>query len=167
MERLIAQTTDFLKRWSLQQYLLAAIALLIVLSVVQVLRFGVTHVQARTIVWSLQDSTETFPTRDMAKELTEYDVILEKGVLGTVPKPQPQPIQVFGILGSKAYLGTNQGDTKPYDVGGEIPGGEKITEISATSVTLEKDGETRTLYVFPTMKPALPKAGDGKPAKTK
>lgn len=97
------------------------------------------------------DQEHPAPPRSQPQEDSEkYKPILEKGILG-VPPP-PQPLQLFGVLGNRALLGDNPGKIQEYDVGGEVPGGEKIVEIGVESVTLEKDGASRTLTVFPELK---------------
>jgi hypothetical protein len=136
-----------------------ALALLFValclLLMIQGLRFVGAALSSRGMA-SRVNTGAVAPERTDRKPATDYDAILEKGLLGKREKgggpsgPAPA-VTVFGILGNKALLGASANDAKPFAIGAEVPGGEKLVEIGTAEVVLEKDGNKRTLKVFPSL----------------
>ena len=100
------------------------------------------------------------PLRRAAPKPEDYDVIAASGLLGTAAKASPKSApnkptdRLWGILGSTALFGPASNKVKPYQVGAAISSGEKIAEIHADHVMLEKDNKRRTEPVFsPDKKP--------------
>ncbi|MBN2309839.1 MAG: hypothetical protein JXR94_12760 [Candidatus Hydrogenedentes bacterium] len=134
--------------------LLALLVVVAALFLLQGVRYGVNAIRAGRLIAALEEYTGTPPGRKDAQPIEYYNAIYEKGVLGKGPQPPP-PAKVFGILGDTALVGTEPDKAKPFQVGAEIPGGEKIIEIRPNEVVFEKDGKQRIATVFP--------GGDKKP----
>lgn len=147
----------FLKQWEIERYLVALLAVLVLLLLVQGVRGITAAVQTGSVLRSLEESNAPPPKRTGKEGVQEYKAMLEKGTFGRAPGAQP--LKVFGILGDSALLGPASEGVKPYAIGAELPGGEKLVEIGPNSVVLEKEGERRTLTVFPEL--AAPSAKDG------
>ncbi len=153
------------------RFLAMLAAFLVLLLLVQGLRYGCAARLGKGLAQSLASSSEMQAKRGEVKDLKGYDGIVQKGILGKVSKKASQTL--FGILGDSALFGTSAKDAKPYKVGAEIPGGEKIVEVSLDEVVLEKDGKQRTVKVFPDVKagskpgsgPKPPEPPEGAPAK--
>ena len=143
----------FLRRWEAERYLEVLLAVLVALLLVQGVRGLSATIQAGSVLRSLEESNAPAPKRVGNDGGQEYRVMLEKGTFGRAPGDQP--LKVFGILGDSALLGTESNNVKPYGIGAELPKGEKLVEIGPNSVVLEKEGERRTLTVFPEF-PASP-----------
>ena len=140
--------------------LVALSCILVVLLLVQGLRYRSLAGLEETVIGSLEQAKGEVPKRTEAKELKEYDPITQQGLLGTVSKPPPQ--KLWGIMGEYALIGPSSGNAKPYKVGDKLSTGEKIVKIGCSEVVLEKDGKQRTESVFPELKKAA-KPGE-KPA---
>jgi len=152
-----------LREWGPDNCLLAMVGVLVFLLLVQGVRWGVTGRLLRGLTESLKLSGDTAPTRDEAKLLEEYDLILEKGILGTKrTAPPPRPAMLFGIMDDRALLGASQDDAELYRVGEEISQGETIVKIGGDEVVLEKESEQRTVSVYEAVVVRPP--GPGRPA---
>ena len=151
MKPFVMRIVAMMRVWGADRCLTTSAIALAILLLVQGARLALTGTMAWGLAQSLEDSAAAPPRRDVAKTLSEYDSIFESGVLGEAPSKGSGAAapQLFGILGSSALMGTDVKEAKPYDVGTEIPGGETIVEVGSDNVVLEKDGERRTLYVFP------------------
>lgn len=147
----------FLRKWETERYLEALLAVLVLLLLVQGLRGLSTTIQAGSVLRSLEESNAPSPKRSAGDGAEEYAAMLEKGTFGRAP--DQQPLKVFGILGNSALLGPTAESVKPYAVGAELPQGEKLVEIGPNSVVLEKEGEKRTLNVFPEFSKSKAKPG--------
>ena len=132
--------------------LVALAGILVVLLLVQGLRYRSLAGLEETVIGSLEQAKGEVPKRTEAKELKEYDPITQQGLLGTVSKPPPQ--KLWGIMGEYALIGPSSGNAKPYKVGDKLSTGEKIVKIGCSEVVLEKDGKQRTESVFPELKKA-------------
>jgi len=132
--------------------LVALAGILVVLLLVQGLRYRSLAGLEETVIGSLEQAKGEVPKRAEAKELKEYDPITQQGLLGTVSKPPPQ--KLWGIMGEYALIGPSSGNAKPYKVGDKLSTGEKIVKIGCGEVVLEKDGKQRTESVFPELKKA-------------
>lgn len=137
----------FLKKWETERYLEVLLVVFVLLLLVQGVRGLSSMIQAGSVLRSLEESNAPPPRRAAADGAEEYKAMLEKGTFGRAPGEQP--LKVFGILGDSALLGATAESVKPYGIGAELPKGEKLVEIGPNSVVLEKDGERRTLTVFP------------------
>ena len=130
--------------------LLVGSGLLILLLVLQGVRYGFAARLGKGLVDSLTAREAEAAERKDAKSLENYKPITDKGILGAAPgKPSPQ--KLFGIMGDMALIGTSD-NAKPYTVGADIPGGEKLVEVAADYVLLQKDGNQRKELVFPVTK---------------
>ena len=149
MRTAVTSIINRVREWGPDRCLLGLLCLLAFLLVVQGGRYCTTRLGAWRLVTSLESSTYTPPHRDRTQKLGEYDTITEAGVLGKVPKGGASlSAQLFGIIVDSALFGSSPNDIKPYKRGDEIPGGEKIVEIGADKVVLEKEDEQRTVKVF-------------------
>ncbi len=134
------------------------LAVLLVFVLAQGVRYVGVRLLARGLTKSIEDTGGLLPGRDAANSLEKYNAILEKGIIGTANKKGAPAAKLFGIMGSSALLGASADKSKLFSLGDEIPGGEKIVEISANKVVVEKEGNKRTLTVFPDMKKKKGKA---------
>jgi hypothetical protein len=163
MRAVVMRAVAKLREWGPGNCLLAVAGVLVFLVLVQGVRWGVTGRLARGLTESLKRSGDARPTRDQAKLLEEYDLILEKGILGTKrAAPPPRPAALYGIMDDRALLGSSPGDAELYKVGDEIPQGERIVEILGDEVVLEKESVRRTVSVYEAM--ATKRGGPGGPA---
>ncbi len=143
------KTLAWLRHWPLETYLVVSLCVLGCLLMFQGARCGVAGIRAVFFARSLDIDPHAVPPRVHAKALDAYDAILDKGLLGKRVKQAPPEVKLLGVLGRQALLGPSSEGAKAYEVGGEVPGGEKIVEITSNSVVLEKEGKQRTLKVFP------------------
>lgn len=127
-------------------------ALLLALLVIQGLRYALAGYAMRSIA-SLAKAGAEIPARTGQKPFSEYEVILEKNLIGKKGAPSAPQENVYGILGSKVLLGASPQDAKPYAVGAALPSGGVLVEITASGAVVEKDGEKRTLTTFPVILP--------------
>lgn len=141
---------DALKPRDLNQALALARAVIIALLVVQGLRSGVAVIRTAYLLGVMEVAESEPPLGDNRDTSEMYKPILEKGVLG-VPPPE-MPLQLFGVLGSTALMGNSPDQIQEYAMGAEVPGGEKVVAVGVESVELEKEGQKRTLTVFPELK---------------
>jgi hypothetical protein len=141
-----------LREWGPDKCLLALTGVLAVLLLAQGVRLGLTWPLGRRLTRYLKSSSGALPQRKETKTLEAYDVILEKGVIGTKVKAKPPRMAVFGIMGNSALLGTSPQDAKPYEVGADLPQGGKLIEIGSDKVVLEVQGKQQTITVFPELK---------------
>ena len=149
MRVVVMRATAKFREWGPDNCLRALAGVLVFLILVQGVRWGVTGRLARGLTESLKLSGDATPTRHQARLLEEYDVILDKGILGTKPTaPPPRPAMLFGIMDDRALLGASQDDAELYRVGDEIPQGETIVKIGGDEVVLEKESEQRTVSVY-------------------
>ena len=149
----------FLRRWETDRYLEVLLVVFVLLLLVQGVRGLSATILAGSVLRSLEESNAPPPKRAGNDGAEEYKAMLEKGTFGK--SPGEQPMKVFGILGDSALLGPESNNVKSYGVGAELPEGEKLVEIGPNSVVLEKEGERRTLTVFPELaaspgKPGVP-----------
>lgn len=125
-------------------------SVLIALLVLQGLRVALPAARAE---WLLRAAAAEAPAKDREKfrePLDKFNAILEKGVLGVPPREAPP--QLFGVLGNVALIGGAPEQVQELSEGATLPNGEKVVHIGVESVELEKDGQKRTLTVFPDMK---------------
>ncbi len=162
MRTFVTQATAKLKEWGPDQGLIVLAVVLAAFLAIQGVRFGFTGFRAASLAESIKRSADPLPKRDGADDLERYDSIPEKGVLGKGGPKGPPPVQLFGIIGNAALLGTSPGDAKPYEAGASVPGGEKLIEVRTTEVVLEKEEKKRTLSVFPDGRP-IPSSGPSPP----
>ncbi len=147
MKSYIDRILKFLRKWEGERYLEVLFVVLVVLLLVQGLRGLSTTLQAGSVLRSLEESNAAAPIRSADDGAETYAAMLQKGTFGKAPGEQP--LKVFGILGDSALLGPTAENVKPYEIGAELPQGQKLVELGPNSVVLEKDGERRTLNVFP------------------
>ena len=145
-QQALAKVRDF----GPDKLLLVGSGLLILLLVLQGVRYGFAARLGKGLVHSLTAREAEAADRKDAKSLEDYKPITDKGILGAAPG-QPPPQKLFGIMGDMALIGTSPDDAKPYTVGAEIAG-EKLVEVAADYVLLEKDGNQRKELVFPVTK---------------
>ena len=136
-----------MRKLSLDSWLMVSAGVLVLLLLVQVVRYARAGSAHGLLVEA--DSSKAPPAREEPELAEKYGVITEKGAFGKPKKSSPPKLQVFGILGKSAWLGTSAKDAKPYEIGAEVPGGDKLIEIHLNSVVLEKGEKKRTLTVFP------------------
>lgn len=155
-----------------EEYLVALLALLALMTAVQGGRFVAAELQTTALQRSLALIGEPPPPRAEA-DAKKYESILTKGLLGQPPQegaPSPD-LKVFGIIGNTALMGPSAEAVQPFEVGATLPGDEKLVSIGTDAVTVEKSGKQRTLKVFdpanaPPEKPEEPKpdaSGQGGP----
>ena len=113
-------------------------------------RCGIAGIQASVFTRTLDIDANTVPTRAETETLEKYEAILERGVLGTSTNEEhtPSSVRLFGILGQQALIGPAPDSVESYEVGAQLPSGERIIEIEIDEIILEKGGEQRTLEVF-------------------
>ena len=141
------EVLERVRKLGLNYWLGAAAAVILVLCVVQVARWtGAGTLGSELIRASLRQAAAS--ERSDVRDLEQYQAIVEKQHFGK-KKPPPGLPTFFGILGESALFGSSPKDIKPYAVDAELPGGWKLVEIRLNSVELEKDGETKTMTVFP------------------
>lgn len=157
MRTYLDRIKTFLKKWETERYLEVLLAVLVLLLLVQGVRGLSAMIQAGSVLRSLEESNAPPPKRARNDGVQEYRAMLEKGTFGRAPGEQP--LGVFGILGDSALLGLASDSVEPYGIGAELPGGEKLVEIGPNSVVLEKEGERRTLTVFPELAASQAKSG--------
>jgi hypothetical protein len=168
MKDYLGEALRVLKRATVETYLGGLSILLAVLILTQGVQCGMARIQSSALKRSLDEVNERPVRKGDAKSLEKYAVIAKKGILGQPPSdaaPAPD-LKVLGILGNHALMGPNAQGLKPYEIGAELPGGEKLVAIEIDSVVLEKEGKKRTLKVFdPANKPpdAPPKPEGGGP----
>lgn len=148
MKTYLEQIKTFLKKWEMERYLEAFLAIFVVLLLVQGARGLSATIQTGTVLRSLEESSAPAPKREATEGIEDYKAMLDKGTFGKGPKG-PSPFKVFAIMGNSALLGADPNKVELYAVGADLPGGQKIIEIAPNSVVLEKDGERQTLVVFP------------------
>lgn len=126
--------------------------MLMILLLVQVVRYVGAKRLGRELVqvWETPAAAQRVP----GKDLKDYQKITETGHLGS--KKKPKSAQLFGILGEVALIGSSPADAKPFAVGAQVPGGEKLVEIRLNEVVLEKDGKRRTVTLFDPNLPTKP-----------
>jgi hypothetical protein len=127
-----------------------------VLLLVQGVRFGLTLPLGRRLAEYLRSSSAAPPQRNVTKAIEAYDVIFEKGVIGTKVQARPPKLMLMGVMGDSALLGTSPEDAKLYEVGAELPQGGKLIEIGSDMVVVEIDGKQQTITVFPELKQGAP-----------
>ena len=148
-----------LSAWDPDRGLLALACALTFLLMVQGVRYAAAGFLARGLAKSLKDVAAAPPKRDEILNIDKYDAILDKGILGKKSDQAPSSAKVFGIMGRTALIGLAPNEIKPYQVGEEVPGGEKILEIGPNKVVLEKDDKRRTATVFPDLEAKPAKEG--------
>lgn len=128
---------------------------------------GVRYLFAGSAMHSLADRAKAsaeLPARAEQTPMTDYQVILEKDLLGKKAGPSAPPENVYGILGGKVLLGSSPQSARPFAVGASLPSGAVLKEITPTGAVVEKDGSTRTITIFPAIAPMPPsKEGETKP----
>ncbi len=160
----MVEVLEKVRKLGLNRWLAAAAGVLLVLCIIQLIRWtGARNLGKDLIRASLRQATAL--ERSDVKDLEQYKPIIEKYHLGKKKKPPGLP-KLFGILGESALFGNSPKDIKPYAVDAELPGGWKLVEISLGSVELEKDGEKKTITVFPELAakpgPPVPQPPPGK-----
>ena len=155
MRALAEQTWSRVREWGPERCLLALLGALVLLHAVQGFRFGVNALAMHSATRSLRHAAEDPPLRNAHKSVEDYDSILEKGILGKVAKAEGKKeeakpaINLYGIMGNQALMGMSMKDAKCYAQGAQVPGGETLAKVGVDEVVLEKDGEKRTIPVFP------------------
>ena len=150
MKELIAQARSKLMEWGPDKCLLVVAALLLALLVLQPVRCAVSTVRLRSLSKSLESGLAERAEREGSPPFEDYDPILKTALLGKPRKDEPPPpMQPFGILGNEALIGKTPDDAQSYAAGAKLPSGETVVEVGTSSVVLEKDGEKRTVHVFP------------------
>ncbi len=150
MRAYVETILQVLKRRQLEEYLVWSLALLVILILTQGVRCGTTLVRTSLLMHSLEQINAPPPRKPEPGPEEKYEIILKKGILGRAPQGGGEPgLRVFGILGESALLGSSPDSIKFDEVGAEVSGGEKLVSIGTDSVILEKEGEQRTLKVFP------------------
>lgn len=86
--------------------------------------------------------------RDAADKVEQYMVIGQKGHFGQQKQAEPH---LFGILGQEALIGMAANNAKFHGVGAGLSDGWKLTEIGLDSVVIEKEGNKKTLSLWPKM----------------
>ena len=150
MRRLIEK----LRTLSPGAWLMMSAGVLLVLLSAQALRYVMAGTMAAEL-GKLSLMLAAPPDREGVEKPEHYKAIAEKGSLGK-QKPQAAKPQLFGILGDFAFMGNSPQDAKPYAIGAQFPGGEKLVEIHLNSVVIEKDGKRETLNVFPALGETAP-----------
>ena len=143
--------------------LIVLAGLLLAAMAVQGVRYGLTGKREKKILESLQQGNEGPPKRTGVKELSEFDSITKKGILGTVKAAKKPPQKLWGIMGSEALFGASEKDAKAYAVGAKLPSGEKIARVESDHAVVEKDGKERTVYVFDASKKPTTDKAKGEP----
>ena len=143
--------------------LIVLAGLLLAAIVVQGVRYGLTGRREKKILETLQQGNERPPKRSGVKELSEFDSIAKKGILGAVKDAKKPPQKLWGIMGSEALFGASEKDAKAYAVDAKLPSGEKIARIECDHVVVEKDGKERTVYVFDALKKPTKDKAKGEP----
>ncbi|MCP4644727.1 MAG: hypothetical protein GY851_30075 [bacterium] len=140
------------RRWGPERWLTLVLVVLAALVVLQGLRYAGTMFGARGLAASAKKAGAAPPERDSGQAVEDFEPLVKKGIFGKGP-PQPPGMKLFGIIGNEALLGPDPSKAKPVPVGGTAPTGEKVVEVNADSVVVEKDGNKKTLKVFPDFKP--------------
>ncbi len=86
--------------------------------------------------------------RDAGDKVEQYMVIGRKGHFG---QQKQRELHLFGILGQEALIGRAANDAKFHGVGAGLSDGWKLTEIGLDSVVIEKEGNKKTLTLWPKM----------------
>lgn len=146
VNRIIAK----LKAWGPDKCIAGVLAGLLLLVIVQGVRYGVTIAYAKDLTDELRSSALPPPARDGVNDFEHFKPILDKGILGAgdPPKGAPPPAMLYGIMGQTALIGNSPNDAKPYEAGVNIASGDKLIEVGTDFVIIEKDGEKRTVTIF-------------------
>lgn len=152
MKEALGSLAARVRRLDPDRALRVVVALLLALLAIQGLRYAFAGHAMRSIASRAKASAEV-PARTGQKPFSDYDVILEKNLIGMKGRPSAPQENVYGILGSKVLLGASPQDAKPYAVGAALPSGGVLVEITASGAVVEKDGEKRTLTTFPIIPP--------------
>ncbi|MDX9974803.1 MAG: hypothetical protein RBU21_17585 [FCB group bacterium] len=165
MNERVQTLVRILRARPVEEYLVALLALLALLTVVQGGRFVAAELQTTALQRSLALIGEPPPPRAEA-DAKKYESILTKGLLGQPPQEGAgsPDLKVFGIIGNTALMGPSADSVQPFEAGATLPGDEKLVSIGTDAVTVEKSGKQRTLKVFdpanaPPDKPEEPKPG--------
>jgi hypothetical protein len=148
MNKLYLAVKTKVTEWGAGNCLAALLVLLALLLVLQGPRYVLARFGLRGLAENIRVNLDSAGAAER-KPLAEYNTILDKGLLGKGHSNQPSGQTLFGILGNQALIGMSPNDAKTYDVGADLPGGEKIVEINVATVVLEKNGNKNTLSVFP------------------
>lgn len=140
------------------------LGLALLLTAGQGARYAAARFQTTELQRTLAHMGET-PRRAEAPHAQKYEDILKKGLLGQPPAEggPPSELKLFGVLGGTALMGPAREGIQPYEVGKELPGGEKLVSVGTNSVVVEKDGKQRTLEVFDPANAAPPSGPGGPP----
>ncbi len=163
MRDVAARALAKLREWGPDKCLLALAAVMAVLLLVQGVRFGLTLPLGRRLAQYLRSSSGAPPERNVARTIEAYDVIFEKGVIGTKVQARPPKLMLMGVMGNRALLGTSPKDAKLYEVGTQLPQGGKLVEIGSDKVVVEIEGKQKTITVFPELKQGAPGQQGGPP----
>jgi hypothetical protein len=144
----VAEMIERLRKVGLDSWLAAVAGAILILLIVQVTRYARAGTLGEDIVRASQLQPASQGRSDV-KAQEEYKPLIEKGHFGKKKEEPPKPPQLFGILGNVALLGNSPDDAKPYEVGAGLPDGSKLAEIHLNSVVTEKDGEKKTIVLFP------------------
>jgi hypothetical protein len=134
----------------LNRVLLLARNILIAFLLIQCLRSGIAVAHGKLLLRAMTVEEAQAPADKMREPIETYHLIMEKGLLGVLPKEVPQ--QLLGILGKQALFGSTPDNAREFAVGAEVPGCGKIIAIHADGIEMEKDGKTSTISVFPEFK---------------
>jgi hypothetical protein len=149
-----------LKKRRPEEYVAVLLGVLALLILAQGFRCSAIVIGTNTLLHSLEQINAPPPRKVDAEAAAKYEIILEKGILGRVVKDAGgQQLRVFGILGNTVLMGRTPESIKPYEIGAEVEGGEKLVKIEASSAVLEKDGKQRSLTVFQEDGPKPPEGG--------
>jgi len=101
------------------------------------------------------------PARDGVPALAEYSAIADEEHYGKKP-PVPR-LQLFGVIGDAALLGTSPQDAGLHKVDAKLPGNHVLVEVGVDQVVLEREGKRQTLKLFgePIWQPAASPASVG------
>jgi hypothetical protein len=133
------------------RFLMLLAAVLGVLLLAQGARYFLVGRYERSVLRSLAQNNGDPPERGTVKPAQEYaQVIMEHDMLGQTVK---LPVKLWGIMGNGALCGTSPDDAQLANVGETLPGGDKVVEIRANEVVLEKEGKQRTEVLFDELKP--------------
>lgn len=166
MKDYVNGTLAMLKKQTPETYLLVLTGALVLLIATQFVQCGMAQVQRSAMVRSMGELNNRPLRKTDPKRLEKYEAIGKKGILGQAgPAGGPAPeLRVYGVLGSKALMGPGPQALQPYEVGADLPGGEKLVTIDTDSVVVEKAGAKRTLKVFdPANAPPPSPGGPGGP----
>jgi len=142
----LAEMIKRLRRLGLNFWLAAVAGAILILLIVQLVRYAWAGTLGEEIVKASQWERAS-PGRSNVKGPEEYKPLLEQGLFGK--KKELNPPELYGILGKLALMGNSPDDAKPYEVGAGLPDGSKLVEILLASVVIEKDGKKQTIVLFP------------------